>query len=124
MTYIARQRLKVGGKYHFAGDRLELTEEQLAELPANAVEQVADEDVADEDVAPKTSDGLELAPEAREALEAMTTAVDALPENAFKKDGGIRSDALRDLNATLGFEVTAEDVAALKAGSETPEGSE
>lgn len=119
MTYIARQRLKVGGKHHVAGDRLDLTEEQLAELPAGVVEQVADEDIAQD-----PADSLELTPEAREALEAMTAAVDALPEDAFKKDGGIRSDALRDLNATLGFEVTAEDVAALKAGSETPEGSE
>lgn len=95
MTYQANQRFKFRGEWYLAGDPIELTEGELEELGDVLVSPV-------------------LAPEEEGALEAVTAAVDALLPEAFKKDGTIRADALRDLCKDLGFEVTAEDVASIR----------
>lgn len=104
MTHIAHQRIKVGGLHYAAGDPVVLTERDLAELPEGAASpQPAG------DPAPIVT------PAAKAALDALSEAVDALKPSDFRQDGTIRSGALRSLNEQLGFEVTAEDVAAVKA---------
>lgn len=49
-----------------------------------------------------------------EREQALKDALAELSDDAFKKDGGIRADALRELVGELGFEVTAERVAELR----------
>ncbi|MGR3760894.1 hypothetical protein ACUXV3_12305 [Roseobacteraceae bacterium NS-SX3] len=109
MPHIAKQRIKKGGKHYAAGEPIELTEEELAELPEGAVAEEA----------PKAADGEETsspaAPEDRAAM--IAAAVAELDASAFKKDGGIRADVLRDLIAVLGFDVTAEEVAQARAAA-------
>lgn len=117
MSHIANQRIKKGGKLYRAGEPIELTEDDLAELPEGAASPVEDDtDNAAEGIA-------EVASKLKDALEAVSTdpevrakrlneAVSTLTEDDFKKDGEIRADALRALNERLGFEVTAEDVSA------------
>lgn len=97
MTHVANQRIKKGGKTYLSGDPIPLADDELWDLPDGAVSKV----LPDPDAAP--------------APETLSLAVDALPDGAFKKDGGIRAEALRGLVEHLGFEVTAEDVSAVKA---------
>jgi len=122
MSHIANHRIKKNGKYYAAGDPIELTEDELAELPEGAVRE-ADPETATgpEDLGdtPDVDEALEKA--ARLAAEQFATvraAVLELPVEAFKKDGDIRADALRDLNEKLGLELTAHNVAVAKTSKE------
>ncbi len=111
MTHIARQRIKVGGLYYAAGDPVELTEADLADLPKGAASPRTGEAA---DIAPASDPVMTIDEQAKAALEVLTAAVDALTPEDFRQDGEIRAGALRALNETLGFEVTAEDVAAVR----------
>ena len=95
MTHVANQRIKKDGRSYLPGDPIELTGDELAELPEGAVSPVAD--------TPQVSD--------EERAEHLAATVKALSDADFRKDGVIRAESLRQLNDTLGFEVTAEVVA-------------
>lgn len=94
MSHIANQRIKKGGKVILPGQPINLTEEELAELPDGAVS-----------AAPVT------------LTDELIDAVSALPAEAFRKDGEIRTDALKELCEHLGYDVTAEQVAEARAAS-------
>lgn len=113
MTHIANQRIKKGGKYYAPGDPITLSEAEAAALPKGAVSP-----------RPTAGDEAGTAPPPLSDVaraERLKAAVDALTEADFKKDGGIRADALRELSESLGFEVTADAVAGLKAASASGE---
>ena len=110
MSHIANHRIKKDGKYYAAGDPIELTDDDLAELPDGAVREADPEDAAANENAGLSEE---------EKLEALQAAVKELPDSAFKKGGDIRADALRELNEKLGFETTAEAVAVFGTSNET-----
>ncbi|MGH1577710.1 hypothetical protein [Planktotalea sp.] len=108
MTHIAQQRIKKGGKVYLPNDPIELTEDELAELPEGAV---TEGNVADEPVEPSPLDNAQQAQ--------LKDAVAKLKATAFKQDGEIRAGALKGLNDQLDFAVGVEDVTAAQAtGSE------
>lgn len=114
-TYIAQMRIRLNGKLYKPNAPIELTDDELKELPKGAVAAMgADTDQPKDDPADtSTVTPPVLSPEEQAANDKLVAAVDALDEEAFKKDGGIRKDALEQLKADLGFEVTADDVAAI-----------
>lgn len=95
------QRIKTGGKSYAAGEPIELTKEELAELPDGAVSET---EVVELSEAEKT--------------DALGKAVADLSVDVFKNDGGIRADALRALISTVGFEVTVQEVSDARKESE------
>ncbi|KIC38155.1 hypothetical protein RA27_20535 [Ruegeria sp. ANG-R] len=109
MSHIANHRIKKGGKYYAADERIDLTEDELTDLPDGAVREADPEDDADDQDAVPTDDA---------KVEALKKALSELPESAFKKDGDIRADALKALNDHLGFETTAAAVAIFKPAAE------
>lgn len=106
MTHIANQRIKQNGKYITAGNPITLTEDELRDLPKGAAS-IAPEVVNDQ-LHEFVSDLTE------EQVGKLAGAVANLPDEHFKKDGDIRKDSLATLIEALGFDVTAEDVAAAK----------
>lgn len=125
MTHVANQRLKIDGKAYAAGDPITFEGEIPDDIPEGAVSEAAPEkadapqEPANSDAAGQAGDpGQPSAPllteDEQSRLDALTNVVDQLPTGDFKKDGGIRADALKGLIETLGFEVTAEDVAAVR----------
>ena len=126
MTHVANQRIKKDGKSYLPGDPIELTGDELAELPDGAVSPVAAEasDVTpqsaqtgkkDDDGAGGTVDGDGVQKPAGDQAGRLAASVAALTDADFRKDGVIRAESLRQLIETLGFEVTAEAVAEVKA---------
>ncbi|WP_171182205.1 hypothetical protein [Ruegeria sp. HKCCD8929] len=109
MSHIANHRIKKDGKYYAAGDPIELTDDDLAELPDGAVRDADPDDEAANDNAGLSEE---------EKFEALRAAVKELPDTVFKKDGEIRADALKALNEQLGMQLTAENVAVAKAATE------
>lgn len=109
MSHIANHRIKKDGKYYAAGEPIELTDNELAELPDGAVRDADPDDEA-------ANDNASLSEE--EKFEALREAVKELPDAAFKKDGEIRADALKALNEQLGMQLTAENVAVAKTATE------
>jgi hypothetical protein len=109
MTHIANQRIKMGGKYYMPGDPIAPSEDELADLPTGAVSP------ADE---AETSDTLERAPLSEEQTASLKAAIAKLKPSAFKQDGEIRAGALKGLNQSLGFIVSADDVAAVQGEGE------
>ncbi len=109
MSHIANQRIKKGSKYYAAGDPIELTKDDLEGMPKGVVRPADSEDDA-------ATTSASLSDE--EKLEKLQAAVKELPDSAFKQDGEIRAGTLRELNEKLGFEVTAEVVAAAQAPAE------
>ena len=109
MTHVANQRIKKDGKSYLPGDTIELTEDELAELPEEAVSLA---DVAAR-MEPALSD--------EQRAERLTAAVAGLTDADFRKDGVIRAESLRQLIETLGFEVTAEAVAEQRTESGSKE---
>lgn len=108
MSHIATQRIKKNGTYYAAGDPITLNSDDLAELPEGAVREAEPEEAVADGAADLTD---------AERQAALKSAVNELPDDAFKQDGEIRAAALRELNETLGFEVTAEGVAEAKTVS-------
>ena len=110
MSHVANQRIKKGGKYFAAGDPITLTDEELKDLPEGVVS-AQDGDSEAETVAPVV-----LTEDQQAQLQPV---VAKLKPGAFKQDGEIRAGALKHLNDTLGFAVTAADVtAAQETGGE------
>lgn len=129
MSHIANQRIKKDGKYYAAGDPIELTEEDLSELPEGAASEAKD-DIAEftetvANAAVKLNDALRDASTDPKAVKAeaekfakVRAAVLELPATAFKNDGNIRADALKALSEKLGMQLTAENVAVAKNATE------
>lgn len=118
MSHIANHRIKKDGKYYAAGEPIELTEDELAELPEGAVREarpVGADQANDTDVNKVLEKAAHLAVE---QFAKVREAVLELPAEAFKKDGDIRADALRELNEKLGLQLTAKDVIVAKAAKE------
>lgn len=119
-TFIAKMRIRHNGKLYMPDDPIELDDEELKALPKGAVAALA----AGGDTAPEgagdNADATQppLSAEEQEAHDKLVAAVDALDATAFKKDGGIRKDALEQLVADLGFAVTADDVATIVASKD------
>lgn len=106
MTHVANQRIKKDGKYFAVGDPITLTDEELKDLPEGVVS------AQDGDSDAETAERVALSEDQQAQLKA---AVAKLKPGAFKQDGEIRAGALKHLNDTLGFAVTAADVTAAQA---------
>lgn len=100
MTHIANQRIKMGGKYYMPGDPIAPSDDDLADLPPDAVST---------EKAPEQSD--------EERVAKLQAAVTELADGDFKKDGDIRADSLKLLSERLGFDVTAGQVAEIKVAA-------
>lgn len=122
-TYVAEMRIRHNGELYKAGEKIELDDKELEALPKGAVSPLsldlpASHEQPNTGQADKQTDdaaNVPLSKEAQAVHDATVAAIEALSNDDFKKDGGIRADALRDLQATLGFEITAEDVAVIRA---------
>lgn len=106
MTHIANQRIKHDGKYYFAGEEITLSDEDVEGLPIGSVR--ANHIVQSGSEIVKTIDSTS------DQSAALKAAVLKLKPEAFKLDGEIRSGALKHLNDTLKFDVSAADVAAAR----------
>lgn len=126
MSHIANQRIKAGGRHYKAGEPVELTDEQLADLPAGAVREAdADEETGGggdfastvADTAVKLSDALTSLqdPDPNAGLKA---AVQALGPEAFKKDGNPRAATLRELSEEFGRDFEEADIVILRTGGD------
>lgn len=97
MSYIAHQRIKVGGKHYVTGDPIDLTEEELADLPTGAVSEGSDGSTSPADPGASKSPAEPDAPKPT-----LAEALAELKEDAFRQDGGLRAPARRDLVERLG----------------------
>ncbi len=118
MSHIANHRIKKDGKYYAAGDPIELTDDDLADLPDGAVREADPEDAPADETGDTDKNVADVVKAEAETFAKVRAAVLELPDEAFKKDGDIRADALRELNEKLGMQLTAENVAVAKASKE------
>lgn len=118
MAHIANERIKKGGKFYAAGSSIELSKEELAELPVGAVrEDETAQAVSETDDASSQQNGNADTTDAETFAKVRAAVLELTPED-FKQDGDIRSGALKTLNEKLGMQLTAENVAVAKNAKE------
>lgn len=114
-TFIANTRIRHNGELYTVGDKIELTDGEVATLPEGAVRALLPiTDVSTDIATIDAGSAPTLTADEQAVHDKMVAAVDALGADAFKQDGGIRKGALDQLVADLGFTVTADDVAAIR----------
>lgn len=114
MAWFALTRVRHNGETVEPGDRIDCTDkegERLAKLGAAQEGEPKAEDLPGVD--PREENGeLTVA-----SIGRLTELVAALDDDAWRQDGKARAETIRSLSNTLGFDVTAEEIAAVEEAS-------